>query len=117
VAGGIVWVSEPAGQGLDAQLNPYNASTLQLMGSYPGSVTDQIVDTAAGPLVLVGPDGPGNCPQGNLATSTSCVFRISPTATLTDPTTVGSAAELIGPAPAVVAADSSGTDLVVERLS
>jgi hypothetical protein len=117
VAGGIVWISEPAGQGLDAQLNPYNASTLQPMGTYPGSVTDQIVDTAAGALVLVGPDGPGNCPQDNMATSTSCVFRISPTAALTDPITVGSAAALVGPAPAVVAEDPSGTDLVVERLS
>jgi hypothetical protein len=117
VAGGIVWVSEPAGQGLDAQLTPYNASTLQLMGNYPGSVTEQIVDTSAGPLALVGPDGPGGCPQGNQATSTSCVFRISPAASLSDPTTVGSAAALVGPAPAVVASDSSGTDLVVERLS
>jgi hypothetical protein len=117
VAGGIVWVSEPAGQGLDTELNPYNASTLQLMGKYPGSVTEQIVDTAAGPLVLVGPDGPGGCPQGDSATSTSCVVRISPTASLTDPTTVGSADQLVGPAPAVVAEDPNSADLVVERLS
>jgi hypothetical protein len=117
VAGGIVWVSEPAGQGLDTQLNPYDASTLQQMGKYSGSVTEQIVDTAAGPLVLVGPDGPGGCPQGDSATSTSCVFRLSPTATLSDPTTVGSAEQLVGPAPAVVAADPNSNDLVVERLS
>jgi hypothetical protein len=117
VAGGIVWVSEPAGQGLDAQLNPYDASTLQLMGKYSGSVTEQIVDTMAGPLVLVGPNGPGGCPQGNLATSTSCVLRLSSTATLSDPTTVGTAEQLVGPAPAVVAADPNSTDLVVERLS
>jgi hypothetical protein len=117
VAGGIVWVSEPAGQGLDTQLVPYDASTLQQTGKYSGSVTEQIVDTAAGPLVLVGPDGPGGCPQGDSAISTSCIFRISPTATLSDPTTVGSADQLVGPAPAVVAADPNSTDLVVERLS
>ena len=80
VAGGLVWVSDPAGQGLDAQLIPYSATTLQAMGSYSGSVTEQIVDTSAGPLVLSGADGPGGCPQGDSATSTSCVFRISPAA-------------------------------------
>jgi hypothetical protein len=117
VAGGLVWVSIPAGQGLDAQLTPYSATTLQAMGKYPGSVTEQIVDTSAGPLVLVGPDGPGGCPQGTSATSTSCVFRISPTAALTDPTTVGSAEQLLGPQPAVVTASPTSSDLVVDRLS
>jgi hypothetical protein len=118
VAGGLVWVSQPAGQGLDTQLIPYDAGTLHAMGTYTGSVTEQIVDTSAGPLVLVGPDGPGNCPQGNLAVSTSCVFRISPSAVLSDPTTVGQADELLGPEPAVITtAGASSTDLVLDRLS
>lgn len=118
VAGGFVWVSEPAGQGLDTQLLPYDATTLQPMGKYSGSVTEQIVDSSAGPLVLVGPDGPGNCPQGTLAISTSCVFRISPSAVLSDPTTVGQADQLLGPEPAVVTtAGSNSTDLVLDRLS
>jgi len=117
VAGGLVWISEPAGQGLDTELTPYDAATLQAMGKYSGSVTEQIVDTSAGPLVLVGPNGPGNCPQGASATSTSCVFRISPTAVLSDPTTVGVADQLLGPDPAVITATASGTDLVMDRLS
>jgi hypothetical protein len=41
VAGGLVWISEPAGQGLDTELTPYDAATLQAMGKYSGSVTEQ----------------------------------------------------------------------------
>ena len=117
VAGGLVWVSDPAGQGLDAQLTPYSTTTLQPMGSYSGSVTEQIVDTSAGPLVLEGPDGPGACPQGTSVTAVSCVFRIAPTAALSDPTPVGSADQLVGRFPAVVTASTTTSDLVVDRLS
>jgi hypothetical protein len=117
VAGGVVWVSTPAGQGLDAQLSPYSATSLQPMGSYAGSVSEQIVDTLAGALVLGGPDGPGDCPQGTSVTSTSCVFRLSPTAVLSDPTAVGTADQLVGPYPAVVTASSTDANLVVDRLS
>jgi len=53
-----------------------------------------------------------------LAISTSCVFRISPTAVLSDPTTVGQADSLLGPEPAVITtAGSNSTDLVLDRLS
>ncbi len=117
VAGGLVWVSDPAGQGLDAQLIPYSTTTLQAMGSYAGSVAEQIVDTAAGPLVLSGADGSGACPQGDSVTSTSCIFRLSPAAALSDPTPVGSADQLVGPFPAVVTASATTNDLVVDRLS
>jgi hypothetical protein len=117
VAGGLIWVSEPAGQGLDAQLSPYNAVTLQAMGNYPGSVTEQIVDTSAGALVLVGPNGPGGCPQGPTAASISCVSRLSQTAVLSDTTPVGTAEQLLGPQPAVVTASTTTADLVVDRLT
>jgi hypothetical protein len=117
VAGGLVWVSVPAGQGLDAQLSPYSATTLQSMGQFSGSVTEQIVDTSAGPLVLDSAEGPGVCPQNPSLSSTSCVFRISATAALSDPTPVGTADQLLGPAPAVVTASPTTSDLVVDRLS
>jgi predicted small secreted protein len=117
VAGGLIWVSEPAGQGLDAQLSPYNADTLQAMGSYSGSVTEQIVDTSAGALVLVGANGPGGCPQGPTAAAISCVFRLSQTAQLSFPTPVGTADQLLGPIPAVVTASTTTAGLVVDRLS
>ncbi len=116
VAGGLVWISVPAGQGLDAQLSPYNADTLQAMSSYSGSVNEQIVDTSAGALVLVGPNGPGDCPQAT-ASAVSCVFRLSQTAELSFPTPVGSADQLLGPRPAVVTASTTTADLVVDRLS
>jgi predicted small secreted protein len=117
VAGGLIWVSEPAGQGLDAQLSPYNADTLQAMGNYSGSVTERIVDTSAGALVLVGANGPGGCPQGPTAAAISCVFRISQTAQLSYPTPVGTADQLLGPSPAVVTASTTTAGLVVDRLS
>ena len=117
VAGGLIWVSEPAGQGLDAQWSPYSATTLQAMGSHSGSVTEQIVDTSAGALVLVGANGPGNCPQGPTAASISCVFRISQTADLSFPTPVGTADQLLGPGPAVVTASTTTADLMLDRLT
>ncbi len=117
VAGGLVWISAPAGQGLDTELSPYNADTLQAMSSYSGSVTEQIVDTSAGALVLVGSNGPGECPQGPTGASVSCVFRLSPTAQLSFPTPVGTAYQLLGPQPAVVTATTTSADLVVDRLS
>lgn len=116
VAGGLVWVSTPAGQGLDAQLSPYSAITLQAMGTYSGSVSEQIVDTSAGALALSF-DGGGACPQGTSVTTTTCVFRLSPTAALTDPTPVGSADQLVGPYPEVVTASTTSANLVVDRLS
>jgi hypothetical protein len=117
VAGGLIWVSEPAGQGLDAQLSPYNADTLHAIGNYPGSVTEQIVDTSAGALVLIGPNGIGNCPQGPTVASISCVFRLSQTAQVSDTTPVGTAYQLLGPQPAVVTASTTTADLVVDRLT
>ena len=52
VAGGAVWVSEPAGQGLDASYTTYDVATLHTLGTYSGSVTSTVVDSAAGALVL-----------------------------------------------------------------
>ena len=86
------------------------------MSSYSGSVTEQIVDTSAGALVLVGANGPGECPQATAA-SVSCVFRISQTAELSFPTPVGAADQLLGPDPEVVTASTTTSDLVVDRLS
>jgi hypothetical protein len=116
VAGGILWVSDPAGQGVDTTLSSYSADTLQQMGTFPGSVVEEIVDTDAGPLVLSGADGPGDCPQ-DTATAASCVFRLAANAALSEPLVVGPANQLLGPDPAVVAADTNSNGLLVERLT
>ena len=78
VAGGAVWVSEPAGQGLDATYTTYDAATLHTLGTYNGSVTSTVVDSAAGPLVLEPAGSNPACPQASPTTPTSCVFRIDP---------------------------------------
>jgi hypothetical protein len=117
VAGGLVWVSQPAGQGLDTQFSTYGVESLQRLGSYPGSISEQIVDTSAGALVLGSPEASANCPQPSASLSTSCVFRISSAAVLTDPTPVGSALLVIGPDPAVITTNASNSDLQLDRLS
>jgi hypothetical protein len=118
VAGGAVWVSEPAGQGLDAAYSTYDVSTLGALGSFAGSVSESVVDTAAGPLVLE-PAGTTNaaCPQASPTAPSSCVYRIDVHGNVSDPAGVGAAVTLLGPGPAVVAADNSTDQFEVYRLS
>jgi hypothetical protein len=116
VAGGYVWVSEPAGQGLDAGYTTYAATSLAQAGTFSGSVTDIVADTAAGPLVLEqGATAGTACPQG--ASPTSCIFRIDQTGATTDPVPVGAAVSLLGPGPAVVASDTNTDQFELIRLS
>ncbi|HEY6430017.1 MAG TPA: hypothetical protein VIX84_22530 [Acidimicrobiales bacterium] len=118
VAGGAVWVSEPAGQGLDAGYSTYDVTTLGALGSFAGSVSASVVDTAAGPLVLE-PAGTTNaaCPQASPTAPSSCVYRIDVHGNVSDPAGVGAAVTLLGPGPAVVAADNSTDQFEVYRLS
>jgi hypothetical protein len=117
VAGGVVWVSDPAGQGLDTSFKTYNEKTLALVASSnDGSVTEDVVDTQMGALALGGGDGPGPCPKlGNV--SVLCVFRISSNATLSDSTSVGSPIQLMGPGPAVITENATATHLYLDRLA
>ena len=116
VAGGLVWVSEPAGQGLDTGYSAYDAKSLaRLGGPYPGSTDEQIVDTAVGLLALS--YQAGNCPQPSAPLSTACVFRMSSAGALSDPTPVGSAYELVGPDPAVLTTNSADTAVELDRLA
>lgn len=115
VAAGAVWVSEPAGQGLDAAYTTYDAQSLAQVGSYNGSVTSSVVDTAAGPLVLqpsaAGPACPGAQPPA------ACVLRIDQHGTTTDPVPVGAAVTLTGPHPAVIVSDTTTGQFDLVRLS
>ena len=116
VAGGAVWVSEPAGQGLDAAYTTYDVATLHELGTYSGSVTSSVVDSAAGPLVLEAAGTSAACPATPQA-PTACVFRIDVHGTLSDPVGVGSAVNLLGPGPAVVVSDTSTGQFDLVRLS
>jgi len=116
VAGGAVWVSEPAGQGLDAAYTTYDVATLHVLGTYSGSVTSSVVDSAAGPLVLEAAGTNAACPAA-AQTPTACVFRIDVHGTLSDPVGVGSAVNLLGPGPAVVVSDTSTGQFDLVRLS
>jgi hypothetical protein len=116
VAAGAVWVSEPAGQGLDAAYTTYDTATLAAVGNYGGSVTSSVTDTAAGPLVLE-PGGAAACEQAASASSTSCVSRIDVHGATSDPVGVGAAVTLLGPAPAVIESDTSTGQFDLVRLS
>jgi hypothetical protein len=117
VAGGAVWVSEPAGQGLDAAYTTYDAATLNELGSYNGSVTSNVVNVTGGALVLESAGGNPACPEASPSTPTSCVFDIVPQGTLSNPLGVGAAVTLIGPSPAVVVTDTSTGQFDLVRLS
>jgi hypothetical protein len=115
VAAGAVWVSAPAGQGLDAAYTTYDAATLDRVGSYNGSVTSAVVDTAAGPLVLQPAGSSSACPSS--PSPVSCVLRINQQGATSDPVSVGAAVTLIGPAPAVIVSDTTTGQFDLVRLS
>jgi hypothetical protein len=115
VAGGEVWVAEPAGQGLDAGWQAYDATTLAAGASFGGNLGMVLVGSSAGTLVLSGGDT-GGCPS--TSGQVDCVLHLAgSTGKLGEPTVVGDATAFVGPDPAVVASDPSGADLEVERLS
>jgi hypothetical protein len=117
VAGGAVWVSEPAGQGLDASYSTYDAATLHALGTFQGSVTTVVVDSTAGPLALESSGSNPACPQASPSTPTSCVFNIVPQGNATNAVGVGSAVTLIGPNPAVIVSDTGTGQFDLLRLS
>ena len=117
VAGGAVWVSEPAGQGLDATYSTYDAATLHSLGFFQGSVTSVVVDSSAGALVLESAGNDPSCPEASPSSPTSCVFNIVPQGTVSNAVGVGSAVTLLGPDPAVIASDTASGQFDLMRLS
>jgi hypothetical protein len=115
VAAGAVWVSEPAGQGLDAVYTTYDAQTLARVGQYNGSVTSSVVDTASGPLVLQPSSGAPACPGAQ--PPAACVLRIDQHGATSDPVNVGAAVTLTGPQPAVIVSDTTTGQFDLVRLS
>ncbi len=116
VAGGTVWVDEPAGQGLDATYTTYDGSTLAKIASFSGSVTTTVVDTSAGALALE-PAGGATCPPPAANAPSSCVYRIDPQGAVANALGVGPAVLLIGPGPAVIASDTSTDQFALIRIS
>jgi hypothetical protein len=115
VAAGAVWVSEPAGQGLDATYTTYDTQTLARVGQYSGSVTSSVVDSASGTLVLQPSSGGAACPGAQ--PPAACVLRIDQHGTTSDPVNVGAAVTLTGPQPAVIVSDTTTGQFDLVRLS
>jgi hypothetical protein len=115
VAGGVVWVVEPAGQGLDATFSSYGQQSLKQVAHWDQPVDGQIVSTESGALVLGG-DGFAGCPQHSQGAA-GCVYRLSSTGVMKDATAVGSARALLGPEPSVVTSNASGSLTYLDRLT
>jgi hypothetical protein len=117
VAGGSVWVTEPAGQGLDAQVSTFDASTLQAVATFGGTANEQFVDTVAGVLMTGQPATAPACPQDSASSVVSCVYRISASGVATGPLAVGQSVALLGPDPAVIESNPPYAQLDVVRIS
>jgi hypothetical protein len=117
VAGGAVWVDEPAGQGLDEQWTTYDATTLHQVGTFGGSNGESFVDTAAGPLVLASPDVQSACAPGGNQPGTWCVARIGLQGAMTDPLPFPNAVTLVGPQPVVIGQNTANSQVDITRLS
>ena len=117
VAGGAVWVDEPAGQGLDALFTTYDAGTLATRRPTPArspapSSTRRRARSCWSPAGAPRPARPPAPPRRRRACSASTTT--APSAT---PSTVGAAVTLIGPGPAVVVSDTSTGQFDLVRLS
>jgi hypothetical protein len=113
VADGSVWVEEPADQGKVAEFTVYSP-TLHRQAAFNGTEQQQMVDTTAGTLAL---NAPGPCPQASgAADAGSCIVRYTAGGVASDPIAVGSAFQLLGPAPVVLTVDTTDSSLVVQRL-
>ena len=115
VVGGQVIVQHDAGQGLDAQLNTYDATTLVGPVAQTNFSADEPLAVTASGLFVVGNSDTGVC----TANQTACFRRFSlPTGNVGDPLALPDdtiASTVTGPYPTVVLA--RGSDLHVLRIS
>jgi hypothetical protein len=115
VVNGQVILQHDAGQGLDAQLNTYDATTLVGPIAQTDFSADEPLAVTAGGVFVVGNSDSGVC----TATQTACVRRFSlPTGNVGDPLALPDdtiASAVTGPYPTVVLV--RGSDLHVLRIS
>lgn len=115
VVGGQLIVQHDAGQGLDAQLNTYDATTLVGPTAQTNFSADEPLALTASGLFVVGNGDTGVC----TASQTTCVRRFSlPAGDVGDPLALPDdtiASAVTGPYPTVVLA--RGSDLHVLRIS
>ena len=111
------WVSEPAGQGLDASYATYDVATLRSLGDLQRNRVEHGGGLRRGGAgVRVGGHQSG-LPAGAPSTPTACVFRITPQDAATRSDGGRCAVTLIGPGPAVVVSDTTTGQFDLVRLS
>jgi hypothetical protein len=117
VAGGSVWVAEPAGQGLDAQISTFGATSLQAVATFGGTANEKFIDTVAGVLMTGQPAAAPTCPQDSSSVETDCIYRMSAAGVATGPLAVGQSVAVLGPDPAVIESNPPFTQLELVRIS
>jgi hypothetical protein len=78
VAGGEVWVGEPAGQGEDTQWTTFDVTTLAQAGQFSGTLSDLFVNTSGGALIAAPPSSQNPCTNQSPGFTDWCVSRVSP---------------------------------------
>jgi hypothetical protein len=117
VGGGAVWVTEPAGQGLDTQFSTYDDQSLRLLATFSGSTTEQFADTATGVLATDPPGGQVSCPVPASGQLTDCLYRVSTAGAAGASVPVGTALAVLGQDPVVIESNASSTELELVRVS
>ena len=117
VAGGEVWVGEPAGQGEDTQWTTYDATTLAQVGQFSGNLSELIADTVGGALVATSPNSQNPCTAQSPGYTSWCVSRINPQGVQSQPLGGKNVVDLLGPEPVEIASQGTSNQIDVYRIS
>jgi hypothetical protein len=103
VAGGAVWVTEPAGQGEDTQWTTFDDDSLQQLAQFSGNVSEFVVDTPNGALMAASPGSQNPCTADSPGDIEWCLSRVSVSGQQTDSQTGFQTLDLLGPDPVLIA--------------
>jgi len=117
VAGGAVWVGDPAGQGEDTQWTTYDASSLQQIDQFSGNLSEMLADTSGGALMIASPGSLNPCTTASPGTVDWCLSRVSNSGQQTDSQTGFSAIDLVGPDPVLIATLPGASQVEVWRVT
>jgi len=117
VAGGEVWVGEPAGQGEDTQWTTYDATTLKQVGQFSGNLSEMVTDTSGGAVIISSPNSQNPCTAAASGDMDWCMARVSRTGQQTGSQTAYSALALVGPDPVLIATLPGAVQVEVWRIS
>jgi hypothetical protein len=117
VAGGEVWVGEPAGQGEDTQWTTFDAHTLAQGGHFSGTLSDLFVNTSAGALIAAPPSSQNPCTNQSPGFVDWCVSRVSAQGVQSASQSGNSLLAMVGPEPVIIGTLAGASQVQVWRVS